>query len=178
LRHAHHVPQARNRVAEGVQTALGILGGGGSGGKDHARSADGGRDRSRLQDAHAHRARALIARSGDDRRAGGQAGQPGSALADARADLGRLIDLGQPALRNPRRLGHFLGPAAVRHVQQQRPGGLLHVDGELAGEPVAHIILGAHNVANLGEDLRLMLLDPKQLGQREVGQRRVAGQLD
>jgi len=54
----------------------------------------------------------------------------------------------------------------------------LHIDGEFAGEPVAHIILGAHDVLDLCEDLRLMRLDPEQLGQGEVGQRRVAGQLD
>jgi len=87
LRHAHHVPEARNRVAEGVQTALGVAGGRGCGGKDHARSADGGRDRTRLQDAHAHRARALIARSGNDRRTSGEACQSGSLLADVRANF-------------------------------------------------------------------------------------------
>ena len=48
LRYAHYVPQAGNRVAEGVQAALGIFGRAGRGGKDHARSADGGRDRTRL----------------------------------------------------------------------------------------------------------------------------------
>ncbi len=42
LRYAHHVPQPRNRVAEGVQPALGVLGWGCRGGKNHSRSTDRG----------------------------------------------------------------------------------------------------------------------------------------
>ena len=63
-------------------------------------------------------------------------------------------------------------------VEKERAGGFLHVDGELAGEAVADIILGAENVADFGEDLRLMLLDPEDFGDGEVGQCRVAGELD
>ena len=66
----------------------------------------------------------------------------------------------------------------MRHIEQQRAAGLLHVDGELAGEPVAHVILGTQDVGDPREDLRLMCVHPQQLGQREVGQRRIAGQLD
>ena len=143
LGYAHYVPQAGNRMTEGVQAAFGVFGGAGRGGKDHAGCADGGRNRPRLQDAHAHGARPLVARAGNHRRSGSQAGQAGSACADARADLGRLVYLGQPALGNPSRLGHFPGPAAMGHVEKESPRGLLHVNGELAGETVAHVVLGA-----------------------------------
>jgi len=95
-----------------------------------------------------------------------------------RADFGRLIHLGKPRFGNPGSLGHFLRPAAMGHVEQQRARGLLHVDCELAREPVAHIVLGTHDVANLGEDLRLMRLDPQQLGQCEIRQSGIAGELD
>jgi len=66
----------------------------------------------------------------------------------------------------------------VGHVEQQRAGGLLHVDGELAGEAVADVVLGAHDVPDLGEGLRLVGLDPEELGEGEVGQGGVAGELD
>ena len=103
---------------------------------------------------------------------------PGSLLADARANLRRLEDARQPALGDARGLGHFARPAAVRHVEQQRAGGFLHVDGELAGEAVADVVLGTHDVGDLREDLRLVLLDPQEFGQREVGQRGIAGEFD
>ena len=124
LGYAHHVPQARNRVAEGVQAALGIFGRRGGGGKDHAGGADGGRDGARLQNAHAHRARALIARAGGNRRSRRQAGQPRGLLADARADLRRLIELRQPALsecRPPRPLRSTSGDASRRAAACRRP---------------------------------------------------------
>ena len=165
-------------MAEGVQAALGILGRLGGRGKHHAGRADGRRHRTRLQDAHADGARALVARAGYHGRSGGEAGEPRRAFADARAHFRRFIHLGEPAFGNARGFGHFLRPAAVGHVEQQRSRGLLHVDGELAGEPVAHVVLGAHDVADLREDLRLMRLDPQQLGEGEVGQRGIAGELD
>ena len=66
----------------------------------------------------------------------------------------------------------------MSHIKQQSAAGLLHVDGELAGEAVAHVVLGAHDVAGLGEDFRLMGFDPEQLGEGKVGQRRIAGELN
>ena len=178
LGYAHHVPETGNGMTEGVEAAFGVFGGVGSGGEYHAGGADGGGDRPGLQDAHADSARALVARSGHDGRSCGQAGESSRFLADAGADFRRFIDGGQPALGNARGFGHFPGPAAVRHIEQQRTGGLLHVDGELAGEAVAHVILGAHDVPDPGEDLRLMRFDPQQLGQGEVGQSGIAGELD
>ena len=66
----------------------------------------------------------------------------------------------------------------MRYVQQQRSAGLLHVDGKLAGEAIADVVLGAEDVRDAGEYLRLMGAHPEELGEGEVGQRGVAGQLD
>ncbi len=165
-------------MAESVQASLGILRRLGRRRKHHARGSDGCRHAARLQNAHAHRARALVARARGHRRSCLQSRQARRPLADARANLRRLVYPGQPAHVDACRLGHFARPAAVRHVEQQRAARLLHVDGKLTGQPVAHIILGAHHVADLREDLRLVRLDPQQLGQREVGQRGIAGKLD
>src|SRR6185437_6876649 len=43
---------------------------------------------------------------------------------------------------------------------------------------VADVVLGAEDVGDTGEDLRLVLADPKKFGQGEVGQGRVAGEID
>jgi len=52
----------------------------------------------------------------------------------------------------------------MRHVQQKRSAGLLHVDGELSGETKADVVLGAEDVRDAGEDFRLMRAHPEQLG--------------
>ncbi len=62
------------------------------------------------------------------------------------------------------------GPAAVGDVEQEGAGGLLHVDGVLAGHAEADVVLGAEDVGDVGEDLGLVLADPEQLGEGEVGQ--------
>jgi hypothetical protein len=67
---------------------------------------------------------------------------------------------------------------AVGHVEQQGAAGFLHVHGELAGQTVADVVLRAEHVGDLGEDLRLVLAHPEELGEGEVGQRGVAGQRD
>ena len=63
-------------------------------------------------------------------------------------------------------------------VEQERPACLLHVDGVLAGHAEADVVLGAEDVANLREDLGLMLANPEQLGEGEVGERGVGDELD
>ncbi len=172
------MPASRHGVAEGVQAAEGIAGGSGGRGENDAGSANGGRDRTRLQNAHSHGAGALIASTGGNRRACLEAGELRGFVADVRANLRRLEQLRQPAFRNAGDLGHFFRPAAMRHVEQQRAGGFLHIHGISAGQAIADVIFGAENVRDAREDFRLVLLDPQQLGQREVGQRGISGQLD
>ena len=50
--------------------------------------------------------------------------------------------------------------------------------GELAGQAEADVVLGQQELARLGEDLRLVVAHPEDLGRAEAGERRVAGQLD
>ena len=60
--------------------------------------------------------------------------------------------------------------------QRARPTGA--IDGVVAGQVVANIILGQQDVARLGIDLRLVFLHPQDLGRGETGQGVVAGDLD
>ena len=80
--------------------------------------------------------------------------------------------------RDSCRASDLLRPAAVRDVEQERAGGLLHVDGVDAGQAEADVVLGAEDVGDLGEDFGLVLADPEELGEGEVGQRGVGDELD
>ena len=67
---------------------------------------------------------------------------------------------------------------AVRHIQHQRAGSIRHVDGPLAGEAEADVVLGQHDCAHALPVLRLVLAHPQQFCQSEIGERRIAGELD
>jgi hypothetical protein len=59
---------------------------------------------------------------------------------------------------------------AMGDVEEQGAGGLLHVDGVFAGELEADVVFRAKDVGDSGEDFGLVLLDPEELGEGEVGQ--------
>jgi len=94
------------------------------------------------------------------------------------ADLGGLEDLRQPGLGNTGHARDLARPAAMGDVEQQRAGGLLHVDGVGAGHAEADVVLGTEHVRDAGKDLGLVVAHPEQLGEREVGQRGIGGELD
>ena len=175
---AHDVPEAGGGVAEGVEAAEGVHGGRVGGGEDDAAGADGGGDGAGLDDAHADGAGTLIAGAGGYGSACGEAGGGGSGGADAGADFGAFEEAGEPGHGDAGGFGDFGGPAAVGDVEQQGAGGLLHVDGELAGEAEADVVLGAEDVGDAGEDFRLVVAHPEELGEGEVGQGGIAGELD
>lgn len=87
LGNAHDVPEAGNGVAEGMQAALRVFGGLGSGCEDNTGGADGGGDRAGLENAHADGSCALIAGAGGYGRAGFEAGERCGFFADAGADF-------------------------------------------------------------------------------------------
>ncbi len=175
---SHDVPAAGSGVAEGVEAAEAVLGGGVGGGEDDSAGADGGGDGAGGEDAHADGSGALISGSGSYGRACGEAGGSGSGVGDAGADLGAFEEAGKPLHGDSGGFGDFGGPAAVGDVEQKSAAGLLHVHGELAGEAVADVVLGAEDVGDAGEDLGLVFADPEEFGQGEVGQGGVAGELD
>ncbi len=176
--HAHDVPDAGCGVAKGVEAALGVKGGGCSGGENHAGGADGGGDRAGSEDAHADGASALIAcASGDGGTCGESCGR-GAGVGDAGADLWAFEEGWEPGERDTRGLGDFGGPAAMDNVEEQGSGGLLHVHGVGAGHAVADVVLGTENVGDFGKDFVLVIADPEEFGEGEVGQGGVGGELD
>ena len=165
-------------MAEGVEAAEGIFGWGVGGGEDDSAGADGGGDGSGSEDAHAYCSGTLIAGSGGYGGSGSEAGGGCAFGADAGADLGAFEEAGEPGHRDAGGFGYFGGPAAVGYVEEEGAGGLLHVHGELAGEAVADVVFGAEDVGDAGEDFRLVVADPEELGEGEVGQGGVGGELD
>ncbi len=63
-------------------------------------------------------------------------------------------------------------------VEEEGAGGFLHVHGVLAGEAEADVILGAEDVTDLVENFGLVVADPEELGEGEVGEGRVGDEID
>ena len=82
----------------------------------------------------------------------------------------RLIDL--------RRLQHFVRPFALRDVEHQRAGSVGHVDGALAGQAEANVILRQHHERTRFQFSRFVFAHPEKFRQREIRERRIAGELN
>jgi hypothetical protein len=175
---SHDVPAIGCGVAEGVEAAEAVFDGGVGGGEDYSAGADGGGDGAGGEDSHTDGSGALIACSGGYGSAFGEAGGCGSGGADAGADLGTLKEAREPGEGDPGGFGDLGGPAAMGDVEEEGSAGLLHVHGELVGEAVADVVLGAEDVGDAREDLGLVVADPEELGEGEVGERGVTGELD
>ena len=158
---AHHVPGAGHGAAEGVHTALGVDGDVVGVGEHHAGGADGGEGLAVPDHAGAHGSGSVGA--AHHRSASLQAGELCGAGGDFAGDFGGLVHLGQEGGVDVQLLQDFLAPAAAGHVQQLHAGGVGDLGGELAGEHVAHIVLGQQNVGALGVELGLVVAHPQNL---------------
>jgi hypothetical protein len=76
-----------------------------------------------------------------------------------------------------RRGQEFVRPVALGDVEPARARRIGHVGGALAGEPETNIVLRQQHLADVAEDLGLMLLHPNQLWRGEAREDDVAGDL-
>ncbi len=173
--HAHLVPDAGKRMAEGVDGGRRI---GGEAIGRHPQHAGGAQREEGV--AGGDRAEAdgrggIVARpAGDDRRvrhapAGGEvrrqpAGRRG-ALDEARHLSAREAAGGES----------FVRPVAFRRIEPERAGGVGHVLDRLAGQPQADEGLGQEDLGDRCEDLRLVLRHPEEFRRGEAGHGEVAG---
>ncbi len=77
--------------------------------------------------------------------------------------------------RNAADLQHLRGPLPVFDVQKQHAGGIGEICGEGAAQHVAEVVLRQHDLSDPAEALRLMLLQPEQLGGGEAREGNVGG---
>ena len=126
--HAHHVPSAGDRVAERVDAARTVGGVPLQGGEHDTRGAEHDRQRPRSVDADTECARGLVAA------ARGHWDVAGRVPGDRRA----LEDLRQPGRVERQRIEHLIAPAPLRHIEQQRPGGVGDIGDVGASQPEAN----------------------------------------
>ena len=125
--------------------------------KDDAGGSEHDRDGAGRHDPDAERGRGLVARPGD---------------------LSRFVGDRQPRERDLERRAHFLRPAAVRDVEEQRSRGIGDVDRLLSSQAEAHVVLRQQHVTDLRVHLGLVPPQPEKLRRREAGQRTIPRQLD
>ena len=155
--HAHRVPGSRNGVAEGVQPRLRLGPVLVERGEDDTGRAEHDRERPRRSNADAERPRRLVARA---------------------RDLRRFVHRRQPLARKLERVEQLVAPASVRNVEEKRPGRIRDVDGVLAGEAEAHVVLWQEDVTDAGVGLGLVPAEPEELRRREAGEGAISGQLE
>src|SRR5207342_3708266 len=69
-------------------------------------------------------------------------------------------------------------PAPLGDIEEEGAGRVRRVDGPLAGEAIADVVLREHDSVDALVDLGLMAAQPQELGRREARERPVPGQLD
>ncbi len=66
----------------------------------------------------------------------------------------------------------------MRDVEQKSSRSVGDINGGLAGQAEANVVLRQHDLADALPVFRFVLADPKEFGKCEIGERRVAGQLN
>src|SRR5262249_31794533 len=94
------------------------------------------------------------------------------------ANVRRFEKRREPLARNFCFAQYFLGPFSISYVEDERAGSVRHVNCMVAGQAKANVILGKHNVADARAGLRFVVANPKEFGQSEIRQRRIAGELN
>ena len=178
LRHSHNVPAAGDGVTESVQAAFGIERRTIRGGKNHAGSSDGGADHSGARDAHADGSSSLIACAGNHRSSRAKTSCICASLRKLSANILRFEKFWEQLHVNASFGEDFARPRAVGDVEHQCSGSVGDVNGGFAGEAQADVVLRQHDFADALPVFRFVLADPEKFGEREICQRRIAGQLD
>ncbi len=144
----------------------------------HARGPERQRDPARHHRADPDRVGRLVAAARHDRRAGAQPRRRGGRLGHDARHLRALERRRHPRRVDPERVEHHRRPVAGREVEQDRAGAVGLVEGVVAGQPVADVVLGQQDVGDARPDLGLVAAHPGELRRREPGQRVVAGDRD
>ncbi len=144
--HAHLVPQAGKRVAEGVDRRARCRRKPLRNAEQHTRSPERQEGIARRNGAESDRAGCVIAGPTGDHHAGCHAPTLSEVGRENRAHVAALDQPRHVMEIEPRRLQDRLGPAAPANVEPERSGRIRHVLDHLAGQSVAYIGLGQQNL--------------------------------
>ncbi len=134
----------------------------------------------RLTGAHDARTGAPPAHPGgrDDRRTHGQPGRLSRGWRHNTDNLPRRAEPRQLPGRNAQQRKRRLVPARGAHIEEVIAVGLGEIAGQLTGEPRGQVAGGGQEGVRRVEDVRVLRLEPQQLG-RDVGRvERVGAQVD
>ena len=165
------MPLVRQSVGERVQAPLRLVERLVRGREDDPRRAQCQRHDPLLDRAHAHPLRRLIAPAPDHRRARAQAGGLCRLRRNRTRHLRAFMRGGQELRRNLERGQNRRRPVPRRQLQQRCAACAGLVSGVVAGQLVAHVVLGQKDLTDAAVDLRLVLLHPQNLGRGEACQR-------
>ena len=168
--HAHDVPLAGYRRAEGVHPAkrigLNLVGVS----KDDAAGSDAGAQDTAADDAVADRPGGIVATSADDGDAHLQAKQSRPGRMQQAGHLRRLVASGHQFGVDPELRHQLCRPTPPLDVQQQRAACVADLGGELARQPVAEVILRQKDLDRAVIDARFVAADPENLRGRKPRQ--------
>ena len=165
-------------MTEGVQAALWFDGRACRGHEDDSRCPDGHGADAGHHGADPDRVGGLVPCPTDDGCAGLEPRGGGRSLRHVADDVRPLHGAWQHGRVEPQRVDHLGRPGPGGQVEEHRACPVGHVQGVLAGELEADIVLGQQHVPGARPGLGLVLAHPEQLAGREAGQRLVAGDGD
>jgi hypothetical protein len=172
------MPSARDGVTEGVNSPLWIERRSVGSCEYYAGGADRCAHSARTNDSYPNRTGGLVARSRYHGRSCSQASRFSSARRNPATDFRGLPQRGKQLSVDSTPAQDFGRPLALGYVEEKRSRSICHISRTLASELEAHVIFRQHDVSNALPVSWFVFSHPKQLGEREIGERRIAGELD
>ena len=86
-----------------------------------------------------------------------------------------FIKLRKHFFRNTTDLTHFLRPLTVLHIQKKHTGSIGYIRAVYSGQLICDIVLREHDLLNLFEVLRLLVLYPQNLRCSKAGKGNIRG---
>ena len=135
-------------MTEGLDAPLRVDHRGFAGREHDTARADRSAHPPRLHHAAADGCGGVVATTGGNRQTGRHSDRSGDRRRDLAGDVRALVYGGQPFDGDLETVQHICGPCARAEIEQERPGCIRRVGGELASQPKADEVLGQQDVAD------------------------------
>src|SRR5207253_1340482 len=111
----------------------------------------------------------IVATTGSNRQAGRHSDRSGDLRRDLAGDVRALVYGGQPFDGDLETVQHLCGPCARAEIEQERPGCIRRVGGELASQPKADEVLGQQDVADGSISVGFFVTQPQDFWSLKSG---------